>query len=94
MEFQRFLSLQVMFEKYGVKGLYVASTANLALFGVDKFTGVVVDSGERTTYITPIYEGHILRKHIKHLNVGGETLTEYMKRLLAHRGLTFQGMGL
>ena len=48
---------KIMFETFGVKGLYITNQGELSLFLAGKFTGLVVNSGDCVTFIYPIYEG-------------------------------------
>ena len=52
--------LQMMFEKYGFAGAFVAIQAVLTLYAQGLQSGVVVDSGDGVTHICPVYEGFTL----------------------------------
>jgi len=81
--------VQVMFEKYGFKGVYIAIQAVLTLYAQGLLTGVVVDSGDGVTHIVPVYEGFSLPHLIKRLNVAGREVTRYMIKLMLLRGYAF-----
>lgn len=51
---------QMMFEKYGFAGAFVAIQAVLTLYAQGLQSGVVVDSGDGVTHICPVYEGFTL----------------------------------
>lgn len=44
---------QIMFESFGVPGLYIENTPILNLYAAGKFTGFSVDSGEGLTQFSP-----------------------------------------
>ena len=48
---------QIMFEKFNVPAMYVASQAVLSLYASGRTTGLVVDSGDGVSHTVPIYEG-------------------------------------
>ncbi len=77
---------QVMFEKYGFDGVYVAIQAVLSLYAQGLSSGVVVDSGDGVTHIVPVYESVVLNHLTKRLDVAGRDVTRQMISLLARRG--------
>ena len=51
---------EMLFESFKCDGLHFGITSTLALYAHGKTTGVVVDSGYKTTHICPIFEGYMV----------------------------------
>lgn len=81
--------IEVMFEKYGFEGVYIAIQAVLTLYAQGLLTGVVVDSGDGVTHICPVYEGFALPHLTKRLDIAGRDITRYLIKLLLLRGYAF-----
>jgi actin len=79
----------IMFEKFGVPGIYVGIQAVLSLFSTGRTTGVVLESGDGVTHTVPIYEGFALPHAIKRVDMAGRDMTEHMMKLLIESGNTF-----
>ena len=77
---------QLMFETFETSALYLANQAVLSLYASGRTTGIVLESGENTTYSVPIYEGCALRHATTQLDLAGHALTDYMVQLLHERG--------
>lgn len=73
---------QIFFETYNVPGLYIANQAILALNSTGRSTGIVIDSGDSSTQIVPIYSNYCLSHAIDKIYLGGNDLPEYLSRLL------------
>ncbi|KAJ2390785.1 Arp2/3 complex subunit, actin nucleation center [Coemansia sp. RSA 2559] len=80
---------EVMFERYGFSGVYVAIQAVLTLYAQGLLTGVVIDSGDGVTHIIPVYQGYSLPNLTKRLDVAGRHVTRYLIKLLQLRGYSF-----
>lgn len=70
--------VQVMFEKFGFKGVYISIQAVLTLYAQGLQTGVVVDSGDGVTHICPVYQGFSLPHLTKRLDIAGRDITRYL----------------
>jgi len=81
--------VQIMFEKYGFKAVYVGVQAVLTLYAQGLMTGVVVDSGDGVTHVVPVHSGFSLPHLTRRLDVAGGAVTRFMIRLLLLRGYAF-----
>ena len=66
---------QIMFERYGVPGLYIGNESALSLLSHWLRTGVVVDCGHLVTTIAVIYNGQRCLLSNTILNYGGRNVT-------------------
>ncbi|CAD8043589.1 unnamed protein product [Paramecium primaurelia] len=73
---------EIMFENFDVPFLHISNQNVLSLYSLGKTTGVILDSGEGTTYCVPIYEGFQLRHQLSRLDIAGSNCTNYMTQLL------------
>jgi actin-related protein len=71
--------------------LFIAVSAALALFCSGRTTGLVVDAGNETTHLVPVYQGCVLTHGIQRLDLGGNNLNDYLMQLLTERGFSFTG---
>ncbi|XP_066583883.1 actin-related protein 2 isoform X1 [Prorops nasuta] len=81
--------VEVMFEKYGFCGVYVAIQAVLTLYAQGLISGVVVDSGDGVTHICPVFEEYALSHLTKRIDIAGRDITMYLIKLLLLRGYAF-----
>lgn len=49
---------EILFETFNVKGLYTYPKDLLVIYAYDKFSGIVIDSGEEETTISHILDGN------------------------------------
>ncbi|XP_015598174.1 actin-related protein 2 isoform X2 [Cephus cinctus] len=81
--------IEVMFEKYGFAGTYIAIQAVLTLYAQGLISGVVVDSGDGVTHICPVYGEYALTHLTRRLDIAGRDITMYLIKLLLLRGYAF-----
>lgn len=80
---------QIMFEQLNVPGLYIASTAVLALYSVGRISGMVLDIGDRGCSIVPMQEGYHVHHAVETVpNFAGRDLTDYFTKLLMEKNDT------
>jgi len=83
---------EIMFETFGVKGLFIGVQATLALYaqvcGGDSsksltnmnpmdLTGCVVDSGDGVTHVFPVSAGYVIGSCVKHIPLAGRDITKF-----------------
>eukprot|EP00762_Andalucia_godoyi_P005357 ANDGO_06701.mRNA.1 Actin-related protein 3 len=88
---------EVMFETFGVKSMYIAVQAVLALTAswtskkaasantVGLLSGTVVDSGDGVTHVIPVVEGYVIGSAIRHIPLAGRDITEFIMRFIKER---------
>eukprot|EP00475_Leptophrys_vorax_P034693 TRINITY_DN5633_c0_g3_i1.p1 TRINITY_DN5633_c0_g3~~TRINITY_DN5633_c0_g3_i1.p1 ORF type:complete len:391 (-),score=80.29 TRINITY_DN5633_c0_g3_i1:49-1221(-) len=71
---------EIMFEKFNAREVNVHYTAaQLALFDSGRLTGLVVDSGFKSTSVCPVIEGRQITSNISNTSriaIGGESVTD------------------
>ena len=80
---------QIMFETFNVPAMYAAAQAALSLYASGRTAGIVMDSGDGVSQISPIYEGYAVLHPTLQLDLAGRDLTSLMVELLAERGYSF-----
>ncbi|KAJ3125203.1 Actin- protein 3 [Nowakowskiella sp. JEL0407] len=83
---------EIMFESFGIQGLYIAVQAVLALAASwtgknaqQTLTGTVIDSGDGVTHVIPVAEGYVIGSSIKHIPIAGRDITYFVQQLLRER---------
>jgi actin beta/gamma 1 len=71
-----------MFEKFEVPAFYVPVQYQLVMYSVGRVSGLVLDSGEGVTYVSPIFEGFPIPEGNARLDIGGRDLNDYLMRIL------------
>jgi len=83
---------EIMFENFNTPGFYISNHPSLTLISQGGTCGVVVDSGENTTRITPIFESFCLKHNLMEMEIGGKDVTDYMCKLLLESGLDYNNI--
>jgi len=73
---------------YGVSAIYIANEAELALYSTGNTSGTVVDMGHSLTWITPVYEGHVLTQAVQMSDISGSTADQFLKENLTNADWT------
>ncbi|MEJ2279827.1 MAG: actin family protein [Candidatus Lokiarchaeota archaeon] len=73
---------EIFLEKYQCMAFYPVIDSLCTLYSGGFQTGLVIEIGDSSTRVIPIYEGYILDHAIKVLNMGGKTLTNYMEKVI------------
>lgn len=77
---------EIIFEKFGLGFFNVEPQPRMVLFAHGQLSGTVLDIGEGSTNITPIYDKNLLNYNTKRLDIGGRFITDYFIRLLQRKG--------
>ncbi|KAK2948946.1 putative Actin [Blattamonas nauphoetae] len=70
-------------------GVYFVSSALCSLYASGVTTGIVVDSGDGCTTVTPIIQNRILTHSIQRSEYGGRDITSRLRHLLRLEGHSF-----
>lgn len=77
---------EIMFETFGVGGIYISIQGVLSLYATGRTTGLVLDIGDGVTHTIPIYDGYAVEHAINRFDLAGRDVTEYLQRLLERNG--------
>ena len=80
---------EIMFETFNSSRFYLAMDALLSLYSAGGTTGLVVDSGDSSTRIVPIYEGKCISDAIQTSKLRPGDFTEYLRKMLMEKGYSF-----
>ncbi|XP_052892506.1 uncharacterized protein LOC128300474 [Anopheles moucheti] len=69
---------QIMFEKFSTPATYVSMQSTLALYGTGRTSGTVVDVGDGTTSVVPIYKGTPATGAIASVDLAGCDMVDYL----------------
>jgi len=72
---------QLVFEGMGNPALYLAVGGLATLYSYGKTTGLVVESGDGVTYVTPVVDGKIIKEAVVSSNLAGRVLTDFLAKL-------------
>ena len=82
--------MEIMFEKFNIPAMCLASSSTLSLFATGRTTGVTVSIGESACSAVAVYDGDIIGPYAScQLNFGGHELTDRLARLLEQCGHSF-----
>ncbi len=76
---------QIIFEKFNAFNFHIEPQPIMTLYSTTKTTGLIVESGAGTTQIVPIYEGYIISNSIQYSEIGGESITNYIRNKISDR---------
>ena len=79
---------ELFLEKYQCMAFYPVIDSMLTLYSGGFQTGLVVEIGDSSTRIVPIYKSFKIDHAIKVLKIGGRDLTRYMEKLLNEIGFS------
>lgn len=71
---------------FRLKAVCIVDSASLCLFAHNLTSGVVVNVGFANTYVVPVLRGHVIRRAVRVMRLGGAGLTQFMAQLLEMRG--------
>ncbi|KAK1936243.1 putative actin [Babesia divergens] len=77
---------EIFLEALGVDEIHISITGLLAMYGIGKNSGTIVDIGDGMIQVVPMEEGHLQKNAIRRLDYGGMELTMYLQRLLCDLG--------
>mmetsp|Transcript_3599 Transcript_3599/g.5229 ORF Transcript_3599/g.5229 Transcript_3599/m.5229 type:complete len:458 (-) Transcript_3599:143-1516(-) len=81
---------EIFFETYRAPALFFSPPAVLSLYASGRTTGVVLDVGEGTTHVIPVYEGYALKHSIGRSDIAGRDVNSELQLLLRkNSGLVF-----
>ncbi|MHA1147784.1 MAG: double zinc ribbon domain-containing protein [Promethearchaeota archaeon] len=85
---------RVLFETHRIKSLMMIPSPLLSIFSVGVTTGLVIESGDGTTWIAPIINGQIMNQAVQRLNLAGIDVNHNLKSLLMREGISIQSSAL
>lgn len=77
---------KVVFDQLHMPKLYIASSAVLAVMAAGETTGIAVVGGADSTYIAPVVDCAVVERAVQKLEIGSNTITEYLMQLLSETG--------
>jgi len=78
---------RVLFETHKVKSLIMIPSPLLSIFSVGLTNGLVIESGDGTTWIVPIINGTIYEPAMQRLNLAGMDVNQNLKALMMREGI-------
>eukprot|EP00808_Paulinella_micropora_P026447 g51.t1 len=79
----------LLFTKFKVPACYIAEAPILVCYSYGTMTGLVMDVGETSAQVVPIYDGHVIERAVKRVAyLGGEATTRKMYNFLKYTSLS------
>ena len=72
---------QRLLQGFQLKAVAIVDSASLCLFARSLTSGVVVNIGFGATFVVPVLRGHVIRRAVRTLRVGGAALTSLFAEL-------------
>ncbi|MBD3194873.1 MAG: zinc-ribbon domain-containing protein [Candidatus Lokiarchaeota archaeon] len=79
---------RVLYETHQVKSIIMVPSPILSCFSVGLTTGLIIESGDGTTWIVPIINGQIIYKSVQRLNLAGMDISHNLKSLMMREGIS------
>ncbi|KAJ5074659.1 actin-10-related [Anaeramoeba ignava] len=73
---------QIMFETFNVPALYLEKAEIFSLLDSGKTSGLILQSGNDSTYCVSIFEGEILNDSFTKMDFAGKSISDYLTKLL------------
>ena len=74
-------------DKVEVDSINIMNSAVLSLFASGRTSGIVVESGQGTSYAVPVFEGYALPHAIKSIDISGQDVTRNLLDSLVAQGV-------
>ena len=81
---------RVLYETHRIRSLIMIPTPILSLFSVGLTTGIVIESGDGTSWICPIISGEIVDQSVQKLTLAGTDVNQHLKNLLMREGINIE----
>ena len=78
--------MDIFLVNFGFHAITMHEQAALVLYTQGVETGIVVEIGESSTNIIPVYKGHGIPKLYRSLAIGGRSISSYLLKLLRLKG--------
>ena len=74
---------ELMFDTFGVRGLWMENSAVLATYASGRVTALSVECGDSGLQVVPVVYGHVVARGCVRQTTGGSDVTAHLGRLLA-----------
>ncbi len=85
---------KMLLEDLNFKAFALINSASLSLFSTGRTSGLVVDCGEKRSYVVPIYEGFPLYHALNKNRIGGRDITKVFSDGLIEDGIEINSYDL